>query len=53
MIHKMVHYASGEIAATMVVVEVHIDTTIREATRIPKDVRRRAIEIKEEVMIAF
>ena len=53
MLHKMVHDASGEIAATMVVVGVHIDTTIRKATRIPEDVRRRAIEIKEEAMVAF
>lgn len=53
MLHKMVHDASGEVAATMVVVGVHIDATIRKATQIPEDVRRRASEIKEEAMVAF
>lgn len=53
MLHKMVHEASGEIAATTVVVGVHIDAKIRKAIRLPEDVRQRAIEIKEQEIAAF
>ncbi|HKF06906.1 MAG TPA: thioesterase family protein [Candidatus Sulfotelmatobacter sp.] len=50
MLHKMVHDASGEVAATTVVVGVHIDSKIGKAIRLPKDVRQRAIEMKEQEM---
>jgi len=53
MIHKMVHEASGEVAATTVIVGVHIDSTIRKAVRLPEDVRQRAINIREQAMAAF
>lgn len=53
MLHKMVHDASGEVAATMVVVGVHIDAKIRKAIRLPEDVRRGAIDMKEREMAAF
>lgn len=53
MLHEMVHGASGEIAATTVVVGVHIDAKIRKAIRLPEDVRQRAIEIKEQEIAAF
>ena len=53
MLHKMVHDASGEVAATTVIVGVHIDARIRKAIRIPEDVRQRAIEMKEQEMTAL
>ena len=53
MLHKMVHDASGEVAATTVVVGVHIDAKIRKAIQLPEDVRERAIEIKEQEMAAL
>ena len=53
MLHKMVHDASGEVAAVTVVVGVHIDANIRKAVRLPEDVRRRAIEMKEHEMAAL
>jgi len=53
MIHKMVHAASGEIAATTVIVGVHIDATIRKAVRLPEDVRQRAINMREQAMATF
>ena len=53
MLHKMVHDASGEVAATTVVVGVHIDAKIRKAIRLPEDVRERALEIKEQEMVAL
>jgi len=53
MLHKMVHDASGEVAATTVVVGVHIDAKIRKAIRLPEDVRERALEIKEQEMAAL
>ena len=43
MLHKMMHDASGEVAATTVVVGVHIDEII--GYRFPEDVRKRAIEL--------
>jgi len=53
MLHKMVHDASGEVAATTVVVGVHIDVRIHKAIRLPEDVRQRAIEMKEQEMTSF
>jgi acyl-CoA thioester hydrolase len=53
MLHKMVHDVSGEVAATMVVVAVYIDATLRKAIRLPQDVRQRALELKEEELAAF
>jgi len=53
MLHKMVHDASGEVAAVTVVVGVHIDANIRKAVQLPEDVRRRAIEMKEHEMAAL
>lgn len=53
MLHKMMHDASGEVAATTVVVGVHIDAIIRKAVRFPEDVRKRAIEMREQEMAAF
>ena len=53
MLHKMVHDATGEVAATTVIVGVHIDAKIRKAIRLPEDVRKRAIEMKEQEMAAL
>jgi acyl-CoA thioester hydrolase len=53
MLHKMVHDVSGEIAATTVVVGVHIDAKIRKPIRLPEDVRQRAIAIKEQELTAL
>src|SRR5215831_1845481 len=53
MLHKMVHDASGDVAATTVVVGIHIDAKIRKAIQLPEDVRERAIEIKEQEMAAL
>ena len=53
MLHKMVHDASGEVAATTVIVGVHIDARIRKAIRIPEDVRQRAIAMKEQELAAL
>jgi acyl-CoA thioester hydrolase len=53
MLHQMVHDASGEVAATTVVVGVHIDARVRKAVRLPEDVRQRAIEMKEREMTAL
>jgi acyl-CoA thioester hydrolase len=47
MLHKMLHDASGEIAATTIIVGVHIDARTRRAIRLPEDVRERAIAITE------
>jgi len=53
MLHKMVHDASGEVAATTVVVGVHIDATNRKAIPLPEDVRQTALEMKEQEINAF
>ena len=53
MLHKMVHDDSGKVAATTVVVGVHIDTSIRKAIALPEDVRRSAIAMKEREIAAF
>jgi len=48
MLHKMIDDASGEIAATTVVVGVHIDAILRKAISIPDDVRDLALSMKEQ-----
>jgi acyl-CoA thioester hydrolase len=53
MLHKMLHDASGELAATTVVVGVHIDAAIRKAIPLPDDVRRRAMQMKEQELAAL
>jgi len=47
MLHKMVHDASGEVAATTVVVGIHIDANLRKAIGLPEDVRQKAVKMKE------
>ena len=47
-LHKMIDDASGEVAAIMVIVCVHIDAAIRKAIRLPEDVRERVMSMKEE-----
>ena len=41
------------VAATTVVVAVHLDATIRRAIRFPEDMRQRAIEIKKRETTAL
>ncbi|HTS35497.1 MAG TPA: thioesterase family protein [Candidatus Solibacter sp.] len=53
MLHKMIDDLSGEVAATTMIVGVHLDATIRKAIRIPDDVRRRALEMKEEDLVGL
>jgi len=53
MLHKMVHDATGEVAATTVVVGVHIHARMRTAIRLPEDVRQRAMEMKEQEIAAL
>jgi acyl-CoA thioester hydrolase len=53
MLHKMVHDGSGKVAATAVVIGVHIDAKVRKAIRLPDDVRQRAIKMKEQEMTAL
>jgi acyl-CoA thioester hydrolase len=52
MLHKMVHDASGEVAATTVVVGIHIDASLRKAIGLPEDVRQRAVKMKEREVSA-
>ena len=40
--HQMSNDETGEVAATTIVVAVHLDTTIRRARELPPDVRERA-----------
>ena len=53
MLHKMMHDASGEVAATTVVVGIHIDASLRKAIRLPEDVRQMAVKMKERELTAF
>ena len=53
MLHKMVHDASAEVAATTVVVGVHIDARIRKAIRLPEDVRQKAIKMQKHEIAAL
>ena len=53
MLHKMVHDGSGKVAATTVVIGVHIDAGMRKAIPLPTDVRQQAITMKEREIAAF
>ena len=53
MLHKMLHDASEKVAATTVVVAVHLDTKIRKAIRLPEDIRQKAIEMKQQDIAAL
>ena len=53
MLHKMVHDGSGKVAATTVVIGVHVDARVRKGIRLPDDVRQRAIKMKEREMTAL
>jgi acyl-CoA thioester hydrolase len=48
MLHKMTDDATGQVAATTVVVGVHIDAVVRKAIRLPQDVREKAMQMKEQ-----
>jgi acyl-CoA thioester hydrolase len=48
MLHKMTDDATGQVAATTVVVGVHIDAIVRKAIRLPEDVREKAMQMKEQ-----
>lgn len=53
MLHKMMHDSSGEVAATTVIVAVHIDAQIRKAIQLPEDVRQKAAEMNENEVFAM
>jgi acyl-CoA thioester hydrolase len=44
--HEMRNDETGEVAATTVLVAVHIDTTTRKARPLPADVRQRALALR-------
>jgi len=48
MLHKMTDDATWQVAATTVVVGVHIDAVVRKAIRLPEDVREKAMQMKEQ-----
>ena len=48
MMQEMRDDASGEIAATSIIVGVHIDAVLRKSVRLPGDVRERALESGKE-----
>ena len=50
MLHKMVHDASGEIAAMTMIVAVHMDARIRKAIRLPEYIRQKAMQMKEQAV---
>jgi len=50
MLHKMVHDASGEIAAITMVVGVHLDARIRKAIPLPEAVRQRALKMQQRAI---
>ena len=41
--HEMTHDDTGEVAATTVIVSIHIDATTRRARRMPADVRKLTV----------
>jgi acyl-CoA thioester hydrolase len=45
--HEMRNDETGELAARMVIVAVHLDTTARKARAFPADVRERAVAMIE------
>jgi acyl-CoA thioester hydrolase len=47
-LHEMTHDDTGEVAATTVIVGVHIDATTRRARPLPADVRKLAVLMVRE-----
>ena len=52
MLHKLINDASGEVAATTVVIGVHIDATARKSIPLPDDVRERAMRLMRDHELA-
>jgi acyl-CoA thioester hydrolase len=50
MLHKMMLDASGEVAATSMLVAVHIDARTRKAIRLSDGVRQRATQMQEQAV---
>ena len=53
MLHKLIDDASGEVAATTVVVGVHIDALLRKAISIPQDVRDKVLRMGDQEFAAL
>jgi acyl-CoA thioester hydrolase len=53
MLHKMIDDETGEVAATTVIIGVHIDAHLRMAVPIPEDIRDRAFRMKEQEFAAL
>ena len=53
MLHKLIDDASGEVAATTVVVGVHIDALLRKAISIPQDVRDALLRMRDQEFAAL
>jgi len=53
MLHKLIDDASGEVAATTVVVGVHIDALLRKAISIPQDVRDAVLQMRDQEFAAL
>jgi acyl-CoA thioester hydrolase len=53
MLHKLIEDASGEVAATTVVVGVHIDAMLRKALSIPQDVRDAVLQMRDQEFAAL
>jgi acyl-CoA thioester hydrolase len=53
MLHKLIDDASGEVAATTVVVGVHIDALLRKAISIPQDVRDAVLRMRDQEFAAL
>jgi acyl-CoA thioester hydrolase len=53
MLHKLIDDASGEVAATTVVVGVHIDAMLRKAISIPQDVRDAVLQMRDQEFAAL
>ena len=53
MLHKLIDDASGEVAATTVVVGVHIDALLRKAISIPQDVRDAILRMRDQEFAAL
>jgi len=53
MLHKLIDDASGEVAATTVVVGVHIDAMLRKAISILQDVRDAVLRMRDQEFAAL
>src|SRR5215467_9625786 len=53
MLHKLIDDASGEVAATTVVVGVHIDALLRKAISIPQDLRDALLRMRDQEFAAL